>query len=556
MMTQKEFIWKYLKPHFSRFFIVIIALMLVTASILALGQAIKASIDLGLSGDSFYELFKIFLFILGLISLLAFGSFTRSFNINILCERIEREVKVDLFRHLFSLSPEFYETNRTSDVISTLTNDLAIINSSVATSFSFLLRNSIMLIGGVIFLLITNLKLSLIVLMLIPLAVMPIILLGRKIKIISKLNQQKISEVTSIVEESLNAIKTIIAFSKEDYILHKLEKNFDEVYSLARTRVLFRATMAALVIFIVLNSLNFVVWIGGRDVISGELSSGQLVSFLYYSVIVAFSFGSISEVVSDIQRAKASIDRVFGLFLQVSTIKDEGKNETPNDIKIEFKNVSFSYPSRSTHKALENVSFTAMPGEKLAIIGHSGAGKTTIFNLLLRFYQMQEGDIQVGGVSINDIQIKKLRELIAIVPQEPVIFSASALENISFARPDATMNEIIDAAKKAEIYDFISSLPDKFDTYLGEKGIRISGGQKQRIAIARAILKDAKILLLDEATNSLDSENERLVQKAIDNIGDSITTITIAHRASTIEKADRVIELSGGKIKKDEQKKG
>ena len=542
-------LFPYLKPHLLRLIVVFLALAIVASSILLLGQGLKYIIDIGLTSHSASSINKVFLILLGLIIILSLGSFFRSSNINLICEKIELQIKKDIFAHIISLSPEFYESNKTSDVISRLTNDLSVINSIISTTISFALRNFIMLVGGLIFLFITNFKLSGYVIMVTPLAILPIIILGKKIKSYSRKNQDMVGILSAKIEESINNIKIIQAFCHEKHDAASFSKIVDDIYSFSKKRILLRAFMAALVIFVVLASISFVLWIGGMDVIKGRMTAGDLSSFLYYSIMVATSAAGLSDVFGDLQRAKASAERVVELLEYRSQIQG-GKHKNPKltNLNIKFDNVTFYYPTREDKAALQNFTLEIKQGEALALVGKSGAGKSTIFELLLRFFDLSNGSITIDNLNIRDFKLQDLRAIFAIVPQDPVIFSLTALENIRFGREDASYEEVVAAAKIAEIYDFIMSLPEGFYTYLGEKGVRISGGQKQRLAIARAVLRDPKILLLDEATSSLDTTNEQLVLKALDKVSKGRTTISIAHRISTIKRADRIILLDNAKI--------
>lgn len=549
--NQKIYIklYPYVKPHLWRIVLIISALIIVASSILYLGQGIKHIIDFGLGAKNIANLNKFFITLIGLIVILALASYLRSSNINLLCEKIELAIKKDAYKNMIGLSPEFYESYKTSDIISRLTNDLTVINSIISTTLSFALRNTIMLGGGIVFLVVTDWQLTGYVLLLLPFAVMPIIIIGRKIRSYSRINQEKIANISAKIEESINNVKVIQSFVHEQYEVTAFKQLAEELEAFAKRRIRARALMFAIVIFIVLTSILCVLWIGGIDVISGRMTAGELSSFIYYSVMVATSSGGLTEVFGDLQRARVSIERVIELLEYKSQIVD-GRLDQPKfkNYDIAFERVSFSYPTRKDCKALDEFTMLFKQGKSYALVGKSGAGKTTIFELLHRFYDYEFGTVAIGGLNIRKLKLKDLRNLIAAVPQEPVIFSQTVLENIKFGREDATLEEVEEAAKIAEIYDFIIGLPEGFNTYLGEKGVRISGGQKQRIAIARAILKNPKILLLDEATSSLDSANEQLVLKAIEKVRQNRTTITIAHRISTVRKADQIILLDHGRI--------
>jgi ATP-binding cassette subfamily B protein len=542
-------LYPYIKPHIPRVLLIILALIIVAGSILYLGQGIKYTIDFGLGARNTQNLNHFFMTLIILIIVLSIASYLRSSNVNLLCEKIELEIKKDAYKNMIGLSPEFYESYKTSDIISRLTNDLTVVNSIVSTTLSFALRNSIMLFGGMIFLIATDWQLTAYVLMLLPFAVAPIILIGRKIRKYSLTHQEMIANLSAKIEESINNIKTIQSFVHEQYDIANFTFLANQLHAFAKKRIITRAIMFAIVIFIVLTSILFVLWIGGLDVISGRMTAGELSSFIYYSLMVATSGGGLTEVFGDLQRARASVERVIALLDYKSDILDGTSSLLQcENFNIEFNKVTFSYPARPHTKALGEFSFCFRHGNSYALVGKSGAGKTTIFELLHRFYEYHTGSILIGNVNIRDLKLQDLRSIIATVPQDPVIFSATVIENIRFGYESATFEQIENASKIAEIYDFIISLPQGFDTYLGEKGIRLSGGQKQRIAIARAMLKNPQILLLDEATSSLDSENEALVLKAIEKISSKRTTITIAHRLSTVQNANHIILLEDGQI--------
>lgn len=545
-----KFIASYLAPFRLQIALVFCSVFIVSSAILGLGYALKYLIDQGFVAHDLQNLNQAFILLIAIIFLIAFASYNRSSRINWLCQELESNIKNAAYKNILNISPSFFELNKISDVVSRLTTDLGIISNTIVLIASFSLRNILMAIGGIVLLLVTNLKLTSYVLLILPIILLPLIIIGRKTKKLSKENQQIIADCNSHIEETLSYLKTVHSYNRQNFEY----KTFLDLNNLAREvsykRIKLRALLFSLVITLILSAVAFVLWVGGQDVLNGQMSAGSLSSFIFYAILVATSIGGFSEVYSDWQRANGALERVMEITTAQSPIKENKniKKIDSKEIDLNINRLSFSYPTRTDDLALNDFSLEVKHGSKIAIVGASGAGKSTIFQLLLRFYDPISGNITLNGINIKELSLHDLHEIFTFVGQDSVIFSDTAYNNILYGKTDASYREVEEAAKAAEIFDFIESLPKKFDTYLGEKGTKISGGQKQRIAIARAILRNPQILLLDEATSSLDNENEKLVQKALARLGENKTTIVITHRISTVVNADLIIVLENGKI--------
>ncbi len=483
--------------------------------------------------------------------LLAIGTGLRYALVTRLGERVVADIRKAVFNRVIGMSPAFYERIMTGEVLSRITTDTTLILSVIGSSVSIALRNILIFSGGLILMLFTSAKLTGMVLLLVPAVVIPILVLGRKLRVISRENQDWIAASSGNASESLSAVQTVQAFTHETASRGQFAQMTESSYDAARRRIRVRAVMTTIVIFLAFAGVVGVLWMGARDVRAGDMTPGALVQFVIYSVMVAGGVAALSEIWGELQRAAGATERLVELLQTQDEVLDpETLTPLPNPIagRIAFEDVQFSYPSRPLVQALDGVNLVINPGETVAFVGPSGAGKTTIIQLILRFYDPASGRITLDGVDLREVARNDFRRAVALVPQDPVIFAASARENIRFGRPDATDAEIVAAAEAAAAHIFISALPEGYDSYLGERGVMLSGGQKQRIAIARAILRDAPVLLLDEATSALDAESERAVQAAVDKLSADRTTLIVAHRLATVKKADRIVVLDGGRI--------
>ena len=528
-----------------------LAALVVTAVVsLTLPLAVRRVVDNFYSKDE-GTLDLYFAAALGIALLLAVGTGLRYALVTRLGERVVADIRKDVFNRVIGMSPAFYEKVMTGEVLSRITTDTTLILSVIGSSVSIALRNLLIFIGGLILMMATSAKLTGLVLLIVPAVVVPILVLGRKLRVLSRENQDWIAASSGNASESLSAVQTVQAFTHEAASRTQFSDVTELSYDAARRRVTTRAIMTVIVIFLVFAGIVGVLWVGARDVRSGDMTQGMLVQFVIYSVMVAGGVAALSEIWGELQRAAGATERLVELLHSEDTVSDPDHPldlPTPVKGKLTFENVTFTYPSRPDIKALHEVTLDVEPGETIAFVGPSGAGKTTIIQMLLRFYDPVSGHITMDGIRLDAMKRDTFRKSIALVPQDPVIFATSARENIRFGRPEATDAEIETAAKAAAAHDFIDALPDSYDSYLGERGVMLSGGQKQRIAIARAILRDAPVLLLDEATSALDAESERAVQHAVDTLSEGRTTLIVAHRLATVKKADRIIVMDEGRI--------
>ncbi len=527
-----------------------LALILTAAVSLILPLAVRRVVD-NFEAANAALLDQYFAAAMGIAALLATGTAFRYALVTQLGERVVADIRMAVFDRVVGLSPAFYENIMTGEVLSRITTDTTLILSVIGSSISVALRNVLIFIGGMVLMFVTSAKLTGMTLLLVPLIVVPILVLGRRLRVLSRENQDWIAASSGNASETLGAVQTVQAFTHEAQSRGLFADFTEKSFGSAKRRIRVRALLTLIVIFLVFAGVVGVLWIGARDVRADAMSTGALVQFVIYAIMVAGAVASLSEVWSELQRAAGATERLVELLDAEDTVDDPSQPKTLGETiegEIRFEDVSFRYPARPDVLALNEVSLTIEPGETVAFVGPSGAGKTTIIQMLQRFYDPQVGVIRLDGMPLTDMTRHQFRRHLSLVPQDPVIFAASALENIRFGRPDATDAEVETAARAAAAHDFISALPDGYDSYVGERGVMLSGGQKQRIAIARAILRDAPVLLLDEATSALDAESERAVQTAVDALSKGRTTLIVAHRLATVKKADRIIVMEAGQI--------
>lgn len=529
----------------------LVALVVAAGTVLALGQGLRLLIDRGFRQGQAAFLDQALLVLLAVVVVLAAASFARYYLVSWIGERVVTDLRRDVYDRVIGLDVGFFETTRTAEIITRLTTDTTVLQVVVGSSVSVFLRNMLMFCGGAVMLMVTSVKLTGLVALVIPLAVVPILVFGRRVRRLSRTAQERIADVGAAIDESLYGVRVVQAFGHEQRERARFGDRVERAFDAAVQRVRARAFLSATVILLVFAAVATVLWIGGHDVLNGDLSPGALSAFVFYAILVAASAGALSEVYAEIQRAAGATERLFDLLDTVPKIAPPDRVlEIPQDAagRVALERVSFTYPSRPDRPSLDGIDIVVEPGESVAIVGPSGAGKSTIFQLLLRFYDPQEGAVRLGGVDIRQADPAALRRFIATVPQEPAIFSTSVAENIRYGRPEADDAAVRAAARAAHALDFIDALPRGLDTHVGERGVRLSGGQKQRLALARAFLRDPAILLLDEATSALDAQSERAVQQALDEIMGDRTLLVIAHRLATVQRVDRIIVLDQGRV--------
>ena len=542
-------LWPFVRQHAGLFAAWLCALALASAATLSFPVAFKQMIDGGFHSGGNID--RVFLAVFIVVLVLAIASAARFYFVSLLGERVVADLRRQLYGHLVGLDAEFHDRTRSGELVSRLSADSELLRSVVGSSMSVALRSSITVIGSIVMLFVTSPKLAAYALVGIPLAVLPIVLGARRLEKASRASQDRVADANTLASETLGAVRTVQAHAREPYELKRFGDAVSVAVETARKRIRAQSLVTATVITLVFGAVVLVLWSGAHDVIGGRMTTGELGQFVFYALIGGGSVGALAEVWNELQRAAGGMGRIAELLNETPTIRAPASpRRLPAPVKgeIRFDNVSFHYLSRPDLPALDDFDLTVNPGETVALVGPSGAGKSTVFSMLLRFHDAQSGSVRIDGVDLRDLDPAHLREHIALVPQQPTIFAASAAENIRYGKLDATDAELHAAAEAAEADDFIRELPGGFDSQLGERGARLSGGQQQRIAIARALLKDAPILLLDEATSALDAQSERAVQHALERLMAGRTTLVIAHRLATVLKADRIVVMDRGRI--------
>ena len=541
----------FLKPYKKQIAIAALALVFTAGLTLGLVQYVRIIVDSGFVEGSTEALNTAVLGFFFIAIFQAVGTFARFYWVSWLGERVTADIRKAVYSHIIDLHPGYFEDNLSGEIQSRITTDTTLIQSVIGSSASIALRNLLMMVGGTVFLFITNPKLTSVVLICIPLVIGPILYFGKKVRLLSRSSQDEIANVGAYVGETIQQIKTVQAYNHQSHDDRQFSDHVETAFNVALRRIMMRSFLITIVITLVFGALAVMIWVGGQDVINGTMSAGELTAFVAYAVLVASAVGAISAVISELQRAAGAMERLMELLEAENEIKAP---QTPHQLKGDFKgllsltDVTFAYASRPETPALDGVTLQIQSGESVALVGPSGAGKSTLFDLVLRFYDPQSGSLALDGVDIRELDPQALRSHIAIVSQQPTMFTGNVWDNIRYGRPDASDEEVRDAAEAAYASEFIEKLPEGYDSYLGESGIRLSGGQKQRIAIARAILKDPEILLLDEATSALDAESERKVQMALEKLMANRTSLVIAHRLATVMNVSKIVVLDSGKL--------
>jgi ATP-binding cassette subfamily B protein len=544
-------LWRYLHPHRGRLFIALLALFVAAATFLLTGQGLKHVVDEGFANRDVSALNSGLFLMVAVVGVMAAAVYVRFYIVSWLGERVIADLRRDVFAKLLRQSPAFFEEARTGELISRLTADTALLEQVVGTSVSMAARNALSGLGALVMLFFTSWKLTMLVLAGVPLVVGPIVLFGRRVRKLSRASQDRVADLGSYVDETLHEIRTVQAYTHERADHDAFGVRIEATFAAAKQRIRVRASLVAAVIFLVFTAICVILWVGGHDVLAGRLSAGELSAFVFYAAMVASAAGALSEVMGDLQRGAGAAERLMEILAAEPVIASPVTAKPmprPSRGEVTFEAVKFTYPSRPEPPALVDFTLRVTPGEQLALVGPSGAGKSTLFQLLLRFYDPVAGAVRIDGVDLREADPADVRSRVAVVPQEPAIFAASVWDNVRYGRPDASNAEVAAACEAAFATEFIERLPQGFDSYLGERGMRLSGGQRQRLVIARAILANRPILLLDEATSALDAESERMVQMALERLMQGRTVLVIAHRLATVRNADRIVVIDQGRL--------
>ncbi|MFK7915191.1 MAG: ABC transporter transmembrane domain-containing protein [Pseudomonadales bacterium] len=542
---------QFLRPYLKQVAIASVALVVTAGITLSIGQGLRLLIDAGLAEGSSETLERTLLLFGGLVVLLTIGTFVRFYFVSWVGERVSADIRRAVYDHLLHMHPAFFERNAPTEIQSRITTDTTLLQTVIGSSVSIALRNVLMFFGGLVLLLITNVKLSLIVLVSVPLVVLPVLAFGRRVRSLSRSSQDSLAVVGSYAGESLRNIKVVQGFNHQALDQAAFSDRVEQAFEIARRRIAQRAILVALVMLMVLGAIGVMLWVGGRDVFAGETSGGELAAFIFYAFIVAGSVGAISEVYADLQRAAGAMERLLELLQSPSEIEDPAHPvalQATGSLAIDLQNVTFRYPTRPQVAVLKALSLSVAPGEMVALVGPSGAGKSSLLDLLQRFYEPESGSIYVGGVDLQQLALADLRGQIGFVPQDPVLFGGTLRANLAYGNPAASDLELQRALRAANASAFVEALPDGLDSTVGEGGVGLSGGQRQRLAIARALVTDPRVLLLDEATSALDAESESHIREAILGLKGQRTMLVVAHRLSTVRNADRIVVLSDGEI--------
>ena len=544
-------LWPFLRQYKKQLTYAGLALVVAAGATLALPVALRFLIAAGFTAENSGQINQQFGGLLLLAVVLGVATATRYYFVTWIGERLVADIRNAVYQHVLKLSPVFFESTRTGEVLSRLTTDTTLIQSVIGSSISIALRNALTFVGGLVMLFVTSPKLTGIILLVIPLVLIPIIVFGRRVRHFSRASQDTVADTSSLAQEVLNAMQTVQAYTAEGFEAKRYDTAVENAFTTALRRIRSRATLTLLVILLVFAAVVGVLWLGAQSVMTGTMTPGLLGQFLLYAIFTAGAVGALSETWGELQRAAGATERLVEI-LDTEPAIQAPKNAAsmPSHLsgEVHFEGINFSYPSRPDIPVLKDFDLHIKPGETVALVGPSGAGKTTVFQLLLRFYDPQSGSIKLDSTSINECDPSAVRRHLGLVPQEPIIFAASAADNIRYGNEAASDDQVIDAAKHAAAHDFIQQQPEGYDTFLGERGMRLSGGQKQRIAIARAMLKNAEVVLLDEATSALDAESEQLVHQALEELTENRTTLVIAHRLATVREADRIVVMEQGQV--------